>query len=152
MRVFRWIVFIPAFVAYVVLGQFLCESVINWVYDWVFPLDDFWDFVFKTPLLSSLVVPVYLFLIGILKTIQIAPNSKIGSRILFVVTVVIYCFAYWKNIGDAPVLRMFLDSLVIICLMTGSFKGIEYWRYLLPLPPVLNQLNKICTFLFWRIW
>jgi hypothetical protein len=83
-KIFRWIIFIPAFLLLVPLGTFFCIKIYHYIYNSVFQDGNGFSLFealscFGIFMAATGTYPMISFLIG-----NIAPNIKIGSIILFI--------------------------------------------------------------------
>src|SRR5436190_21911479 len=101
MKIIRWLTFIPVFLIFIFLIP-LFEQTLLWMYHNIFPMENFWDFVIGSTLLSITIVPIAAYCAVTFLVISIGPNPKICSWILGGVLIVSAIITY-RNVSWAYV-------------------------------------------------
>jgi hypothetical protein len=98
MNTLRWIIFLPTFFLIQSLSEGLSRSIIDWIINFSFPLDNIFDYAWFFSVwisLISLIISLYGYVIGY--STLICPNVKIGSRVCFWIYFPVSAFGFFMN-------------------------------------------------------
>lgn len=121
MKTLRWIILIPAFVVLTTLGQALGEIIVNYLYDSVFPVNDFWGFLNASWRITFIFTTYFFFMALVFYILKIAPNRKLGSRIVLVIAVILFSIAYFYKFESKNIIQIIFDIVILTVLLISSF-------------------------------
>lgn len=117
MKIFRWIIFAPVFIFYTTLPQHYYETKAKTALAGIMHLDGFQK-ILSYVLFGSFTVGFFIMLCGLL---LIAPNLKLGNRILLGYSVIMYSIAYYVGFNLMSRLDIAFDAIILVTLIFGSF-------------------------------
>ena len=123
MTVLKWILVFALFIIYSSFGGAFAAIILMKLYNLIFPIEGFWEYVFS-PFSITVFIGLFVAFLGVASLIlQIAPNIKIASIIILVLIACFIGIDYFMRWNEIPIIRIAIDfGLIVILILNFNVK------------------------------